>query len=145
MALFYPVDSQVEVTDGTAAPVAADLQNFTPYHRSGGDISVANMTFQRGAMGRAADEHGYLRRYTASVSDLTLEQDDTASVGPVVLFDMANVRTENQRLFRRTYASGKTRTVNCVVTNVGDSYQDADVMLYNVSLQGTGTVTEVGL
>ena len=146
--MFFPVDQQYSVTDGTAAPgnhgAPANLRNFTPYHRSGGDISVAHATFMRGQAGRAAGEKGYLRRYQVEISALTVEQDDEALVGPTVLFDMGDARTANQRIYQRQYASGHTRTVNCLVENVGDGYQADDVMQMPVTLGASGTLTEVG-
>lgn len=148
MALFYPVDNQVSITDGTAAPgtpaAPVGLQNFTPNHRSGGDISVTNAAHPRGAMGRAADEHGYLRRYAVAISDMGLEQDDAATTGTNVLFDMADARTANQRVYQRQYRSGHTRTVGALVTGVADAYSDTDVLMMNVTLQATGTISEVG-
>ena len=146
--MFYPVNSSVAITDGSAAPGTlaspTNLRNFTPFHRSGGDVSVDHAIFQRGSMGRVADEYGYLRRYAVSISDLTLEQDDTATTGTTVLFDMGDVHTANERIFQRTYESGHTRTVACLVGNVGDGYADDDVMMYNVTLQATGTLAEIG-
>ena len=141
--MFYPANNQVAVTDGSAAPVTGDLRNYTPWHRSGGDVSVENMTFQRGGMGRAADEHGSLRRYAVSISDQELEQDD-ATNATNHLYDMSDARVANERIFQRTYETGHSRSVNALVTGVGDSYSDDDVLLMNVSLQATGTLVEVG-
>lgn len=141
--MFYPSANQVAITDGSAAPVTGDLRNYTPYHRSGGDISVTNMTFQRGGMGRAADEHGYLRRYAVAISDQSVEQDD-ATNATNHLFDMSDARTANQRIYQRTYETGHTRSVNALVTGVGDAYSDDDILMANVSLQATGTLTETG-
>lgn len=148
MAAFVPVDGQVEITDGTAAPgtpaAPASIRDFTEFYRGGGEFSVANMSFQRGGLGRAADEHGYLRRLAVGIADLSVEWDEQASNGTAILFDMADARTANQRVYRRTYRSGFTRSVLCLVTNVSDAYSDDEVMLANISLQATGPLTEVG-
>ena len=145
---FYPVNQNFAITDGTAAPgthgAPANLRNYTPFWRSGGDITVENRIGPRGVAGRAADEHRYLRRYAVTISDQQLEQDDEAQNGTSVLFDPTDARVTNERIYQRTYAGGHTRTVNCLLAGVGDGVPEDDVVMLPVTLQATGTLTSVG-
>lgn len=156
MGLFYPVDRQLAITDGTAAPgtvaVPVNLRNYTPFHRSGGEISVENQTAERGVAGRDTNESLYVRRQMVSISDQTLEQDDTAiSASPAAsgtnrLFDMSDALTNQNRIYQVSYRTGFTRGCVVGVGSVSDSFQDGDVLLMNVSLfkADSAAVHEVG-
>lgn len=146
MALFYPADRRVACTDGTAAASLGSpgtLNDLSQWWRSGGDISVANKDRMRGVANRPADEFIYLRRTTPSISDLTLEQDET-DPGPNSTFDMADAQTGHLRAYRVQYRTGATRIIAALLINVADSFQDEDALLMTVSLRGTGGMVEAG-
>ena len=146
--LYFPANQQYLITDGTAAPGAhgsiANPRNFSPFWRSGGDISVADATEKRGNAGRVADEYIYLQRYAVSISDLVTELEDIAQTGTTVLFVPGNVRYGQERIYQRQLASGDTLTVNALVTMVGNTVEEAGVVKRPVSLQATGALTVVG-
>ena len=144
--MFFPVNRRVRITDGMAAATAqapGTLVDLTRWWRSGGDISVAQVTAMRGVANRGSDEYLYVRRQTPSISDVTFEEDDAAG-GPVQTIDMADVRHEQQRAWQVEYESAHTRTIACLVSSVGDSFQESDVMLYPVGLQASGAMAEAG-
>ena len=146
--MFFPVNAQYAISDGTAAPgghgAPANLRNFTPFHRSGFEVGATHATFARGRAGRGAGEHGRLRYYDAAISPGVVEADDTATIGTTVLFPVNDARYDNERVFQRTYEGSLTDTVNCVVSEVTPDAPDNDVLMLNVSLMATGTITRTG-
>ena len=146
--LFVPSEMNFGITDGSAAPgthaAPVNLRNFTPNVRGGGEISVTHGIAKLGRFGRPAGQSGYLRHYDVEISDLSMEQDDAATTGTTILFEMNDPRTGQERIYQVTYATGHTRTVNALVASVGDSFSEDDFLMYNVGLVPTGTLTEVG-
>ena len=144
---FFPVDRRIGCTDGTAAPgtpgAPASLRDLTGYWRSGGDITVTQVTAMRGVANRPSDEYLYVRRQTPAISDLVFEHDDEAN-GPVAVFDMADARTQNTRVYQVQYFTAHTRGVGALVSSVSDGFNDSDVLMLNVSLQASGALAEAG-
>lgn len=144
---FFPVDRRVRCTDGRAAPgtpgAPASPNDLTQWWRSGGDITVTQVSAMRGVANRGSDEHLYVRRQTPSISDLVFEHDDAAN-GPTATFDMADARTGNERVYQVQYATGHTRGIGALQASVSDSFSDSDVLMLNVSLLATGALAEAG-
>lgn len=76
-----------------------------------------------------------------SMADIVLEglYDDTASVGPKVVFDAVG----DTRTFTITYRSGKTTSVETIITKYGEPKKTKATTRFKVTLRPTGTPTEV--
>ena len=144
MAYYYPADRRVRITDGTAsATVSAPgtLLDLTQNWRSGGDFKTAPYTEDLGVGGREDDESVYTRRNMNTISDMVVEQDDRPN-GPNDAFVMADPRPENNRVIQNQFRNTVTRTMECQVTGIGDGGQAAGVLLYNISLKGSGAILD---
>lgn len=141
---FFPVDAHYQITDGTAAPVAGDLRDFSDLHRSGMEITANNEVYQRGRTNRAAGENGRLRYVMNSISPGVVEADSRATTGTTVLFPINDTRYQHERMFRRTFTPTQFWTINCNSGGVTPDSPDNDVLLLNVALMATGTVTVMG-
>ena len=147
--LFYPVNRQVSITDGNAAPgthaAPANLRNVTPFLRSGGDVEVVESIFERGPYGRASKEYGYLRQNELVYTDLSMEMDDTATTGTSEIFEIGDVHYDQERIIQCLYATGHTLTGNCLVGSVKVETGAEDVVMLTAPIRGTGSLTSVGL
>lgn len=128
---------EIDVSDGGALS-----SGFIQYVTKIGDVVVKREAKDSTPFG--VDEETYLRGVIRRHDPLTIEgfYDDTGSTGPDAILDIGRVTHAVTRSFTLTFASGKTISGECWITEYTRTLEVGEYHGYKATLQMTGAITE---
>ncbi len=134
--------TSAEITLTIDSADGGTLQDITAYLTKIGDVEVSKGTVTSTPFGVSASAYllGVIKDYPA----FTIEgfYDDTASTGPDAILNIGSVTHAVTRSFVLTFASGKTITGECWITNYKRTAAVGEYHGFVATLQPTGTITE---